>query len=129
LKSGEEKIAYYAVHTPYKLDADGHYFTPEALQKGCERFELIRENIDRYHDFQFLNNGELEVVANFIAKGNEVYTNFDGSEVSPIEGQWIIGIFFKSDELWQGVKNGLYSGVSLFGQGFFEDGDESEVKF
>jgi SAM-dependent methyltransferase len=121
----EERIVYYSVLSPWKLDMDGHYFTPEAIANACGKFDKIRKNIDINHSFEFLDG--VEVIDNFIATGDEDFEDSEGEMVKMHPGDWIIGLHMVDDMLWKGVKDGTYSGVSLAGQGLMVEGNFAEV--
>lgn len=129
-KADEERIVYYPVLEPYRLDADGHYFPPEVIFEACEEVKKSGVMININHDKSALDQaGDVAMIDCFIAKGDEEFINYAGETVRPKAGGWYIGLFVKSDEIWAGVKDGRYSAVSVGGTGSFVEGNVREVVF
>ena len=112
----------------FRRDSDGkeYYiqFTKETIQKMVQKFfkEGYQENVDTSHSFNLIDGIELQQA--FI-KDTEKGISPKGFENVP-NGSLFFTYKVTSDELWQEVKNGSWTGFSL--AGVFKEVEMSKVE-
>lgn len=103
----EKQIVYGIVYSPDKLDADGEFMSAEDIEKAAHEFLSTFRNIDGEHDF--VSNLGVPVESYVLQKDTEIA----GRMVK--QGSWVLAIK-ATDEAWQKVKSGEFTGFSLAGR-------------
>ena len=108
-KTDEEKrIVYGIVYSPDQYDAHEDYSTAGEIEKACYNFmkNARTKQIDKQHDLN--TNQDCYVGENWIVKNNDA--------LFPAEvGAWATGIKVENDEIWEQVKKGEITGISMYG--------------
>jgi len=108
-KSNTEKHLIYAViYEPETVDGQGDFAEAEEIEKAAHGFmaDYCQYMVDTEHDF---NNNRSVVVESFIVKG--IHPDFP--EVK--SGSWCAVIKINDVEIWEKVKSGELTGVSMAG--------------
>lgn len=103
----EKQIVYGIVYSPDKLDADGEFMSAADIEKAAHEFLSTFRNIDGEHDF--VSNLGVPVESYVVQKDTEIA----GRIVK--QGSWVLAIK-ATDEAWQKVKSGEFTGFSLAGK-------------
>lgn len=104
----DRMVAYGIVYAPDQVDAHGDQADDKAIRRAA--YEFMREarlkNIDTEHSF----TAELAFVAEswLVRKGDELFPD------EP-EGSWAVGIQIGDPDLWEKLKSGDLTGLSLAG--------------
>lgn len=104
----ERMVAYGIVYAPDQEDAHGDTASAETIRKAA--YEFMREarlkNIDTEHSF----TNEMAYVCEswLVRKGDELFPD------EP-EGAWAVGIRIGDPDIWQRLKAGDLTGISLAG--------------
>ena len=100
------------VLVPDTPDYHGDIYTSEEVHKGCRDF---RENgAKAFIDHEdLLTSEEAEFVENYVTKGITYITDPKGQEVEVPEGTWVSTMKFKTQEMWNKVLSGEYTGFSI----------------
>jgi len=109
LKSDEEKqMVYGIVYAPDQLDTQGHFTDAATIEKMAYDFMKNGRNgnIDIHHNYNPINGF---VAESWIIKGND--------PVFPDEpvGSWAVGIKVEDETIWEDIKKGEITGISLAG--------------
>lgn len=108
-KTDEDKrIVYGIVYSPDEYDAHEDYSTAGEIEKACYNFmkNARTKQIDKQHDLN--TNQDCYVGENWIVKNNDA--------LFPDEvGAWATGIKVENDEIWEQVKKGEITGISMYG--------------
>lgn len=109
LKTDDERmIAYGIVYAPDQVDSHGDTADAKTIRRAA--YEFMREarlkNIDTEHSF----TTQMAYVAEswLVRKGDELFPD------EP-EGAWAVGIQINDADLWQALKAGELTGISLAG--------------
>lgn len=108
----EQKLVYGVVYEPGNADdtsthdTHGDFMSAESIEKAAHGFMKEARNIDKEHDFEA---GVGEVVESYIAP-----TDFTLGEQEVKKGAWVL-VTKASDEVWEAIKKGEYTGYSLAG--------------
>lgn len=109
LKTDDERmIAYGIVYAPDQVDSHGDTADAKTIRRAA--YEFMREgrlkNVDTEHSF----TAQQAYVAEswLVRKGDELFTD------EP-EGAWAVGIQINDADLWQALKAGELTGISLAG--------------
>ncbi len=104
----DRMVAYGVVYAPGQIDSQGDHAGADAIRKAAYEFmrEKRVENIDAEHSF----NSEQAYVAEswLVRKGDELF----GEEP---EGAWAVGIQVADPDIWNMLKSGELTGLSLAG--------------
>lgn len=106
----EKRIAYSIVYPVNQSDAHGEYADAETVEKACWHFMKKSKtgNVDKQHDL--VVDQDCYVAENWIVR--------KGDELFPDEADlhaWASGIKVDNDEIWQKIKKGEITGVSMWG--------------
>lgn len=124
VKQGEEGELLAVVYAPENEDSQGDIASAEvikdaayaAMQKGVE--------IDIQHNLKSVGRDKAFVAESFlIQKGDPRFADFkdyDGKAVD-LEGAWATVIKLEDEELRKQYREGVFSGVSMFGRGEVEE--------
>lgn len=130
-KTDEEKRLVYGIVYPVgKEDTQGDFAIAAEVEKACHNFMIAldsTEKLDTGHNLQ-------------IAKGVNIVENYIVQKSNPLfpedEGAWAIVVKVNNDEIWNAVKDGTYTGFSMWGEatritpeaGTIEKEDEGMLK-
>mgnify|MGYP001336801208 CR=1 FL=1 len=120
---GERMVAYGIVYAPNQVDSHGDEASEVAIRRAA--YEFMREarlkNIDVEHNFK----NEMAFVAEswLVRKGDALFPD------EP-EGAWAVGIQVGDPDLWEKLKSGELTGLSLAGIAAMTlDEDETQQHF
>ncbi|MDT3494904.1 XkdF-like putative serine protease domain-containing protein [Bacillus toyonensis] len=108
----DQKLVYGIVYSPGSAedtsthDAHGDFMTAEDIEKSAHNFIAKYRNIDAQHDF---NAGAGEVVESYIAP-----TDMEVNGETIIKGSWVL-VTKATEEIWESIQKGNYTGYSLAG--------------
>ncbi|QNK87755.1 terminase [Sporosarcina sp. resist] len=111
-EEAEQQLVYGIVYSPGSADdesthdTDGDFMTAAEIEKAAHGFVKDARNIDTQHDFE---SGVGEVVESYIAPAD-----FTIGEEAIAKGSWIL-VTKASDEIWEAIQKGAYTGYSLAG--------------
>lgn len=109
-KAGEEdkRIVYGIVLEPETADSQGDIYSAAEIEQAAHLFVSDYENIGAMH--KALVNDGAEMVESYLAP-----CSFDMGGQHVIQGTWIMAIHITSDSLWEQVKSGELTGLSIGG--------------
>ncbi|EEL37187.1 hypothetical protein bcere0020_53680 [Bacillus cereus Rock3-29] len=108
----EQKLVYGVVYEPGSADnpethdSHGDFMEASDIEKSAHNFILKYRNIDTQHDF---NAGAGEVVESYIAPAD---MEVNGETI--IKGSWVL-VTKATEEIWESIQKGNYTGYSLAG--------------
>ncbi len=115
-----KQLVYGIVYEPDVEDAHGDFATAEAIEKAAHDFLTKYRQIDTQHDFEA---GAGEVVESYIAPAD-----MEIASESITKGTWIL-VTKATDEIWEAIQKGEYTGYSLAGLAeTVEHDDEPQLK-
>lgn len=103
----EQQLVYGVVYEPDEEDSHGDFMTAPEIEKAAHGFMKDARNIDTQHDFQA---GVGEVVESYIAPCD---MEIGGHDIA--KGSWVL-VTKATDEIWQSIKKGEYTGYSMAGK-------------
>lgn len=103
--NNELKQALYVVLEPDVVDAHLDTYDENEVRKACENFNnsLAQANL-----FHMVMTDTFEVIESYIAPVDMV---FDTTLIK--KGTWLMKLQFLDDNIWQGVLDGAFSGLSI----------------
>ena len=108
LKSlSKDGVAYGIVYSPYEVDTQGDWTTPEEIKKAAWRFMQNKHtaNIDKEHSFM---TEKAFVCESWIVKSND--------DIFPNQmGAWAVGIKIDDESLKELIEKGEITGLSMAG--------------
>ena len=107
--SEEERFTLGVVLEPDVVDAQNDQYSKEEVRRACHRFAEFYLNAGLMH--RELANGRIVILENYLAPCDFVAEN--GEAVK--EGTWLQGRGYRNDEIWQKIKNGELTGLSIGG--------------
>ncbi len=107
-----QKLVYGVVYEPDVEDAHGDFMDAETIEKAAHGFMENYQKIDKQHDFT-TNAGK--VVESYVAP---VDMNIDETIIA--KGTWVL-VTKATDELWEDIQKGEFTGYSLAGTAQVED--------
>ena len=111
----ELQVFYAEVYLPDTPDADNNYMTVEDIRKMAYKYMADPvATVDLDHDN---NPTSCQVVESFIARAGDVFT----------EHSWVIGVHVPDVDLWNAVKSGEYTGISIEASVLMTAGDEPDA--
>lgn len=105
-EDAEQKLVYGVVYEPDVEDSHKDFMTANEIEKAAHGFLKDARNIDTQHDFEA---GVGEVVESYIAPADLTI----GEEVIT-KGSWIL-VTKASEDIWEAIQKGDYTGYSLAG--------------
>jgi len=119
-KVDEEKhLVYGVVYAPDDVDAHGDFATADTIEKAAHKF-LAKSNtsaaVDTQHNLEPVDG--VTIVESAIIKGGHSIL------ADEPDGTWFIVTKIENDEIWKSVKDGTYTGYSLYG--FAERSEEAK---
>jgi len=105
----EKHLVYCPVYIPNEKDAHEDWATAETVERAAHDFlaESKTYAIDTNHNMELADG--CRVVESAILKGTHAYLPDEK------EGTWYVAMEILNKEIWGGVKDGTYKGVSLYG--------------
>lgn len=112
----EQKLFTAVVLRPDMVDAHGDIYDDVAVEKACHNYmEFCRKG-----NLQHLVQVEKAIpVESYIAK-----SDFPLGEGEVKKGDWVMTMKINDDDIWQGCKDGLFTGFSVGCKGEVEDLDD-----
>jgi DNA adenine methylase len=107
--SEEERFTLGVVLEPDVVDAQNDQYSKEEVRRACHRFAEFYLNAGLMH--RELANGRIVILENYLAPCDFMAEN--GEPVK--EGTWLQGRGYRDDEIWQKIKNGELTGLSIGG--------------
>jgi hypothetical protein len=114
----ELKQATFIVLEPDVVDAHGDIYDAEEIRKAKESFNksCMRANL-----LHLVNNTDaFEIIESYISPADMIINN-----QAVLKGSWLCSLQFKDEEIWEGVKDGTYNGVSVGCKAFVERLEEN----
>lgn len=101
-----QQLVYGVVYEPDTVDSHEDFMTAAEIEKAAHGFMKDARNIDTQHDFEA---GVGEVVESYIAP-----VDMTIGEEKIIKGSWVL-VTKASDEIWEAIQKGEFTGYSLAG--------------
>lgn len=101
----EKRLALYVVLEPDVFDSQDHTYSKDEVQKGCWNFNLFCGQANLFH---MIPTEEFTIVESYTAP---VEMSVNGTVVK--QGTWLALCKFHNDLLWEDVKQGKFSGLSI----------------
>lgn len=110
-KFDEEKgLVYGVVYSPNDADAHGDFMSTETVEKAAHDF-LSQSNtikaMDTQHNLNVVDG--CTIVESFINKGHEYFKDAKDKDA------WVIAVKVENEEIKKSVKDGTFTGFSLYG--------------
>ena len=111
-KNSSKHIIKGVVYKPNEVDSQGDWMTAEEVEKMAYSFmkRSAMGSVDTNHD---MNLVPAYICESYIAQKNDP----DGYP----EGSWVVAIKIEDPNIWAGVENGTFGGLSLYGTGIRDD--------
>lgn len=107
-----QKLVYGVVYEPDVEDAHGDFMDAETIEKAAHGFMEEYQNIDKQHDFK-TNAGK--VVESYVAPSDMTV-----GDTVIAKGTWVL-VTKATDELWESIQKGEFTGYSLAGTAEVEE--------
>ncbi len=120
-KSDDEKhLVFATVYEPDTVDSQGDFAEADEIEKACHLFlnQYRQECVDTEHNQN--PNGSI-IVESFIKRGS--IDEFPETK----DGAWCVVIKIRDVEIWDMIKNGEITGVSMFGSAMKTEVEESDL--
>lgn len=115
LKTDEEKrLVTGIVYEPDVVDTQGEFMEADAIEEAAHAFLVKHGATDIRHNF--VTNEKVAIVESSVAKADY---ELDGVPIR--KGTWTITAKIGDDALWEGIKQGEYTGFSMGGEGIREE--------
>ena len=112
----ELKQATFLVLSPDEVDLHGDVYDANEVRKACHNFNTYCRKANLLHLF---DTDTFSVVESYIAP-----VGMQMGDTIIKAGSWLSVLQFNDDSIWEGVKNGDYTGVSISGKADAELLDE-----
>lgn len=107
-----QKLVYGVVYSPDEEDAHGDYMDAETIEKAAHNFMEEYQQIDKQHDFT-TNAGK--VVESYVAP-----VDMTIEDTTITKGTWVL-VTKATDEMWEDIQKGEFTGYSLAGTAEVEE--------
>lgn len=107
-----QQLVYGVVYEPDVEDAHGDFMDAETIEKAAHGFMEEYQNIDKQHDFK-TNAGK--VVESYVAPSDMTV-----GDTAIAKGTWVL-VTKATDELWESIQKGEFTGYSLAGTAEVEE--------
>lgn len=104
----ERRLVYGIVLEPETTDSQGDIYSPDEIEQAAHQFMADYQNVGHMH--RALVNDGAEIVESYIAPAD---LEIGGQAVKA--GTWILVIHVTSDTLWEQVRSGELTGLSIGG--------------
>jgi len=108
-KDDEKRLVYGLVYPVGKVDTQGDYANADEVEKACHNFMAKLDStakVDTGHNLQIAKDVKI-VQCYIVAKGDELYPEDPGA--------WAIVVKVDNEEIWSQVKDGTFTGFSMYG--------------
>lgn len=98
----DKQLVYGEVYAPHLIDTHGDMMLPDDVEIMAHKFmnDQLQYSVDVMHNNKVI---EAIVVESFVAKGHPEYN----------EGAWVAVTKIHDDDIWLGIKAGIYNGYSI----------------
>lgn len=103
----ELKQATFLVLSPDEVDLHGDIYDAVEVRKACHNFNIHCRKANLLHLF---DTDAFSIVESYISP-----VDMQMGETIIKAGSWLAVLQFNQESIWQGVKNGDYTGVSISG--------------
>lgn len=103
----ELKQATFLVLSPDEVDLHGDIYDAVEVRKACHNFNIHCRKANLLHLF---DTDAFSIVESYISP-----VEMQMGETIIKAGSWLTVLQFNDDSIWEGVKNGDYTGVSIGG--------------
>lgn len=110
---GDEHIVTGVVYEPEKVDAQGEYTDADEIRDACYHFMEAGAKFKLNHSGEPLDS--VKLLENYIAP---VTFELNGEVVK--KGSWLMTLRVLDPELWQAIKEGRITGLSMAGYAYVE---------
>lgn len=107
-----QQLVYGVVYEPDVEDAHGDFMDAETIEKAAHGFMEEYQNIDKQHDFK---TSAGKVVESYVAPSDMTV-----GDTAIAKGTWVL-VTKATDELWESIQNGEFTGYSLAGTAEVEE--------
>lgn len=107
-----QKLVYGVVYEPDVEDAHGDFMDAETIEKAAHGFMEEYQNIDKQHDFK---TSAGKVVESYVAPSDMTV-----GDTAIAKGTWVL-VTKATDELWESIQKGEFTGYSLAGTAEVEE--------
>lgn len=107
-----QQLVYGVVYEPNVEDAHGDFMDAETIEKAAHGFMEEYQNIDKQHDFK---TGAGKVVESYVAP-----SDMNVGDTAIAKGTWVL-VTKATDELWESIQKGEFTGYSLAGTAEVEE--------
>lgn len=107
-----QQLVYGVVYEPDVEDAHGDFMDAETIEKAAHGFMEEYQNIDKQHDFK---TSAGKVVESYVAPSDMTVGN-----TAIAKGTWVL-VTKATDELWESIQKGEFTGYSLAGTAEIEE--------
>lgn len=104
----EKRLVYGIVLEPETVDSQGDIYSADEIERAAHGFMADYQNVGHMH--RALVNDGVEVVESFIAP-----VDLAMGDQTVKAGTWVLGVRIASDTLWEQVKSGELTGLSIGG--------------
>ena len=112
----ELKQATFLVLSPDEVDLHGDVYDANEVRKACHNFNVHCRKANLLHLF---DTNAFSIVESYTSP-----VEMKMGETIIKAGSWLAVLQFNDDSIWEGVKNGDYTGVSISGKADAELLDE-----
>lgn len=115
----EKHLVFATVYEPDSVDSQGDFAEADEIEKACHLFlnQYRQECVDTEHNQN--PNGSV-IVESFIKRGS--IDEFPETK----DGAWCVVIKIRDVEIWDAIKNGEITGVSMFGSAMKTEVEKSD---
>lgn len=114
----ELKQATFLVLSPDEVDLHGDIYDATEVRKACHNFNIHCRKANLLHLF---DTDSFSIVESYISP-----VEMQMGETIIKAGSWLSVLQFNDDEIWEGVKSGDYTGVSIGGVAKAESLEEQD---
>lgn len=107
-----QQLVYGVVYEPDVEDAHGDFMDAETIEKAAHGFMEEYQNIDKQHDFK---TSAGKVVESYVAPSDMTV-----GDTAIAKGTWVL-VTKATDELWESIQKGEFTGYSLAGTAEVEE--------
>lgn len=107
-----QKLVYGVVYEPDVEDVHGDFMDAETIEKAAHGFMEEYQNIDKQHDFK---TSAGKVVESYVAPSDMTV-----GDTAIAKGTWVL-VTKATDELWESIQKGEFTGYSLAGTAEVEE--------
>ena len=103
----EKRIVCGIVYSPYEVDAQGDWMTPEEIEKAAHNYLIKYRKLTKNHD--------KELKDCYIAESNTTPQDETIGGQLVKRGSWVVKIKVLNDNMWNDIKTGDITGLSMAG--------------